>query len=128
MTEYIKLLCGCLLAVILSQSIKKFNPEISFLIMIASILGCITILLSVTFRYKDDLTEVFHKFNLSFTTFAPMFKCLTISCITHLASGICKDGGHSATACSLELTGNLIMIICMIPLFETLFQVIGGLI
>lgn len=127
MSVYIKLLLGCLIAVILSLTVKKNNAEMALLIMITCVFFCLSTSASIASSYKSDLLNLFERLNLPINTFLPMFKCLLISFITQISCNLCKDAGSSAVACSLELAGNIAILICMLPLLEKMFQIIGGL-
>ena len=127
MIIFLKLIFSRIIAAVLSLSIKKHNSEIAFLIIIASVMGCFSISVNLVQDYKSEILRVFETYHLSSDSFLPMLKCLIISFITQIACAICKDAGHSAVASSLELTGSIVITACMIPLFETLFQLIGGI-
>lgn len=127
MSIYLKLTLSCVLAAIWSLAVKKHNSEISFLIMLVAVLGCLSTTVNIAQNYKSEFLNVFEQHNISLNSFLPMFKCLIVSSTSQITSAICKDSGHSAIASGLELTGVIVVIICMLPLFETLFQLIGGM-
>ena len=127
MSVYIKLLLGCIIAVILSLTVKKYNTEMAFMIMITCVIFCLSTAASILSSYKSDLLHLFERLSLSFSTFLPLLKCLLISFVTQISCSLCKDAGSSAVACSLELAGNIAILICMLPLLEKMFQIIGGL-
>ena len=127
MTLYFKLLLVSILAAILSLTIKKHSPEISLLIMIASVFASISVTLSLISHIKTEVLESSFFNAVNRETFYPMLKCLGISFLTQISCGICKDAGQSAVAYGLEVTGGIVMILCVIPLLDSLFQIIGGI-
>jgi len=64
---------------------------------------------------------------LSPTLLAPVLKTVGIGILTRLASDICKDAGQSAIASTVELAGTVAALYIALPLMQTVFQMIGGL-
>ena len=47
-----------------------------------------------------------------------LFKALGISLLTQTAADICRDAGESSLAAKAELGGQVLLLICALPLFE----------
>ena len=127
MELYFKLAISCIIAAILSLLIKKYNPEISFLMVIVAVLGCIFTSITLLKELYERLQSIHNLALYDITGFKTLLKCVTVSVLSQITSCICKDGGHSATSVALEFAGNLAILICLSPLFATLFQMIGDL-
>ena len=127
MTPIFKLSFTCIISALFAVLIKKHSPEFSFLIGIAAIIACaMTSGLLITqvateFRAIKEMTYI------NLLGIEILVKCLGISALTQLSCSLCKDAGQGAAACALELAGNLVLLLCMIPLIESLFQIVGDL-
>lgn len=127
MEIYLKLVSICILGGLFALIVKKHSPEISILICIATVLLAIWSAMDILTHLKSKFqtTELFSY--LPRESFVPLVKCMAVSVITQIACGICKDVGQSAVAYSLEFAGGIVLVLCMIPLIDSLFQLLGGL-
>ena len=57
-----------------------------------------------------------------------MLKILGISLITQIVCDICRDNGENALASMTAIAAKLIVVSMIIPLFETVINIIGGLV
>lgn len=55
----------------------------------------------------------------------PMLKTLGIGLLAQIASGICSDGGESAIARMIELSGTLLALYTAIPLMEAVLELVS---
>ena len=127
MNVFIKLAFVCIISAILGIFIKKYNPEISFLISIASLICCAAASIEFIIQLKQEYYAIKDTIYIDLNGIDVLLKCLAISSLTHLSCNICKDAGQGAAAFSLELTGNIVLIICMFPLISSLFQLVENL-
>lgn len=56
-----------------------------------------------------------------------MIKIVGISYITELSSDICKDAGYGTIGNQIQLLGKLTILAVSMPVFETLFNTVSGL-
>lgn len=127
MEQLLRLTVICIISVGVSLLIKKNQPEFSF------ILGTCTAIFSLycVFKLYQQLDQYFMRWksliSVSTDYFIPLLKCFGISVISQFGVNLCKDAGHSAVACGLELCGNLAAVCCVLPLINHLFSLIEDL-
>lgn len=59
---------------------------------------------------------------------AVLVKALGISLLTQTAADVCRDAGESALASKAELGGQVLLLVCGLPLFEHAASLLEGLI
>ena len=126
MSLFLKLSACCILCGILSLSIKKHSPELSFVMMLASLIACVAVAADIFSEMKHQLSSTLDGMIIT-EHFRPLLKCCCISIITQVSCGLCKDAGQAAAASGLEFVGSLVSVFCLLPLINALFSVIGGL-
>lgn len=57
-----------------------------------------------------------------------LLKALAICYITQLACDCCKDAGECAIAGKLQIAGKIAILIIALPMFESLAEIVTGLI
>ena len=128
MEFYLKLVVFGVFAGVLALIVKKHSPEISILISVAVILVCFATVTGIVSQINSYIQsyEILSYFPQDI--FLPLLKCIVISVIIQISVSLCRDAGQSAIASCLEFTGSIALILCMMPLLDTLFQLIGGII
>ena len=56
-----------------------------------------------------------------------MLKALGIALITQFVSDTCRDNGENALASITETVAKIAVIVMLLPLFETVFDIVSGL-
>jgi len=117
-------ICVLLCAVILKDKNRVFAT-------VLSIAGAGIILFSVV----KEFVAVIKSINLlgSYLSstqgyIALMLKVLAITLLTQLVSDICRDNGENALADITETAAKVIVISLVLPLFETVINIVDGLI
>ena len=57
-----------------------------------------------------------------------MLKVLAITLLTQFVSDICRDNGENALASMTEAVAKIVVISLILPLFETVISIVGGLV
>ena len=57
-----------------------------------------------------------------------MIKILSITLLTQIVCDICRDNGENALASATTLGAKIIVVSLILPLFETVIKIIGGLV
>lgn len=127
MNLYLKLILVCVLGVVLSVLIKKNSPEIALILSISIIISCLLVIAKTSSVLEAQFRNIEAFSYLDMNAFGPLIKCVAISVITQISCAICKDAGHSAVAFGLEFTGSIAVVLCMMPLIESMFQLVGGI-
>jgi len=114
---------GAMLGLVL----KKNVPELAFALLLAA--AGLVLLLSA--RAADGLGAVIGRAEaasgLSAAVTAPVMKCAGIGIITRLSADLCADAGQSAASQAVEICGTVCALTAAIPLMESFFAMIEGL-
>ena len=114
-------------SVLFALVIKKTNPELSLLLGLVTALICVFLGAELLSGIRMKLETWQSGSLVSWNYFVPLGKCVVISFVTQIGTGLCKDAGHSAAATALELCGNLASVWCLLPLMEGLLGILEGL-
>ena len=117
-------LTGALLGIIIRQYKPEFSIYVSLTVGII-ILGALIGLISPVL---DTITELTDAVNLNDIYGSVLLKALAICYITQLASDSCSDAGEKAIASKLEMAGKIAIVVISLPLFQSLVNVVTGLI
>ncbi len=117
-------LTGALLGIIIRQYKPEFSIYVSLTVGII-ILGALIGLISPVL---DTITELTDAVNLNDIYGSVLLKALAICYITQLASDCCSDAGEKAIASKLEMAGKIAIVVISLPLFQSLVNVVTGLI
>lgn len=116
-----------IIALLLSVLLRNYRSEFSLLVVIcASIIIFIMIsedLNTIVVRFSEiteGVTGTKQYINL-------MLKVLGISLIAQLLSDLCRDSGESALATQTETSAKVIILIISFPLFESVIEIVTGL-
>lgn len=127
MNVYVRLIFACVLGGILSVSVKKHSPEIAVVIGVSIVFACLMGAAEIISLVKQQFHSIELFSYLPQNTFLPLIKCIAVSIITQLACALCKDTGQSAAAYGIEFMGCMVIMLCILPLLEMLFQFIEGI-
>ena len=116
-----------LVGVVCCLLLKKYNPELSFVIAIciSLVIGIYTVRLLTEF--KDYIYEIINLSGLSATVFSPIIKCVGISVIVSITSGLCKDAGQSSAASALEYFGAVAGLFVALPLLRSMLEALRNI-
>lgn len=117
----------CTASVLFALVIKKTNPELSLLLGLVTALVCVYFGAELLSGIMEQLRAWQTGSLMDWNQFIPLGKCVVISLVTQMGTGLCKDAGHSAAATALELCGNLASVWCLLPLMEGLLGILEGL-
>lgn len=107
--------------------LKKGTPELS----LALALGAGVLLLWEGVSALEAVLTLARDFaartGLSGELWAPVWKTAGIGIVTRLGASLCRDAGESGIAAFLETTGGITALCAAIPLIETVFDTLAGL-
>lgn len=112
---------------ILCLLVQKGSPEIALLLAVSIGILLTLYALNVISRVTDFIELIADASGLSSAIISPMLKTMGIGIVTRLTSDICKDAGQSAIASAVEMVGAASAIYIALPLIQTVFQMIEGL-
>jgi len=115
--------CGLFLTVLL----RDYNKTVSLLVMLATAA-------IIFFLVLDGVSDIFNLItDLSAGTDSAaeyiklMMKVLGVTLISQFASDMCRDAGENSLANQTETAAKIIVILMVLPLFETVLNIITGL-
>jgi len=112
---------------VLSLVIKKNSPEVSLVLALAVALLVVGLGIELIGAILDFIGVLQSAAGLSPALISPVLKTVGIGILTRLAADICKDAGQGAIASTVELAGTVAALYIALPLMQTVFQMIGGL-
>ena len=107
--------------------IKKNSPEMGLILALAVALLVVGLGLQFISAILDFVTLLQEAAGLSSALLSPVLQTVGIAILTRLAADICKDAGQGAIAGMVELAGTVAALYIALPLMQTVFQMIGGL-
>jgi stage III sporulation protein AD len=117
-----------LVAAVLSIILRQYNRE--FGLYIPLIAGTI-ILIAVIVAMRpalDTVNNLMSAAGMNNIYGQTLLKGLAVCYLTQLATDACKDAGETAIAGKLELAGKIAIVLLSLPLFNSLVELITGLI
>jgi len=112
---------------VLCLVIKKNSPEIGLVLALTVSLLVVGLGMELVGTLLDFIETLQDAAGLSPALLGPVFQTVGIGILTRLAADICKDAGQAAIASTLELAGTVAALYIALPLMQTVFQMIGGL-
>ncbi|MCL2588657.1 MAG: stage III sporulation AC/AD family protein [Oscillospiraceae bacterium] len=112
---------------VLALVIRKNAPEIGLVLTLAVallVVGLGAELIRTILDFADTLQTAA---GLSPALIGPVLKTVGIGILTRIAADICKDAGQGAIASTVELAGTVAALYIALPLMQTVFSMIGGL-
>lgn len=116
-------ICGLLLTVML----RDYNKSISIVVMMATAVV-------IFFMIADGISDVFgfiSKISSGADSAAEyiklMMKVLGITLISQFTADMCRDAGENTLASQTETATKIIIVLMVLPLFETVLNMITGL-
>lgn len=107
--------------------LKKSSKEFAFVITIGSAVILFSLILDdfidIVSRIKS-ITSGIENLN-SYVSL--MVRILGITLITQFVIDLCRDSGENALASQAEIASKIIVIIMVMPLFETVMNIVSGL-
>ena len=107
--------------------IKKNSPELGLVLALSIALLVVGLGMELISTILDFVEVLQDAAGLSPALLAPVVKTVGIGIITRIAADICKDAGQGAIASTVELAGTVAALYIALPLMQTVFRMIGGL-
>ena len=107
---------------VMSLMIKRYLPEYSMLINIASGIIIITLILTKFIPAAEQINKLLSSSKIPKEYSIILFKCLGICLISQFSSDACRDAKEISLAAKVEWAGKVSIIITSLPLFEKIIQ------
>lgn len=111
-----------------SLFVKNYNKTVSVML---SVFGAIAIFILVSDKIADivsSLTHLSEGISATYEYIKLMVKVLGITLISQFVSDICKDSGEITLSSVVLLSAKIVVISMILPLFETVINIVIGLV
>lgn len=115
-----------LVAASLTLFLRKYNPEISILLSMCSIIIIFAFSSSVVGRFTEIIDNVKTLVSPSDMLISPVLKCLGISLVTKITAELCRDSSQAATASAIEFAGAACAMAVSMPMIIGALKMISG--
>lgn len=127
MTEIIRFIGVCLLAVLLSQTLKGTNPVGAVLVLFGAVLLLTVWSISGLQNVLSGLEQLTARTGSYGEIYLPVVKVIGIAATVQVAGAVCKDAGASSLASQLEIAGACASLVVCLPLFEQILVMADAL-
>ena len=127
MEQIVKVAALCLIGAILGAVLKKTGAEQAAMISLA-----LTIVVgAVLLQLLDDILSFVQKLmelgGLLPQLFRPLFKTVAIALVSRVGCELCRDADSAAAASLVEICGAFGAVLAALPLFETVWDMLQGM-
>ncbi len=102
-------------------------PELAVVLALAAGALLLGQALEAAAGVKGLTDSLAHTAGLSAQVWKPVWKTVGIGVVTRLAAAVCKDAGEGGVAAFLETAGASLALLTALPLVETVFDTLEGL-
>jgi len=107
--------------------IRRESPEMSLLLALTVAVLMVVLAVDVLGTVLSFAETLRAAAGISPAVVRPVLGTVGIGILTRLAADVCKDAGQAAMASAVELIGTVAAIYIALPLMQTVFEMIGGL-
>ncbi len=118
----------CIIASVICKLFGSCGSEYGLYVKLAAAAVLMSALLLMLSPAAETIRGIYEKAGADEEYLTILFKALGICYITQFACDICRDSGENALASQAELAGKLSLIILALPLFDSLAEIVSGLI
>lgn len=118
----------CIISAILCKLFATEGKEYALYIKIAAAASIMSAVLIYISPIAETVRNIFSRAGADKEYLTILFKAMGICYITQFACDICKDSGENALASHAELAGKISLMLLALPLFDTLADLVDGLI
>ena len=111
-----------------SLMLKETNRQIA---LILTVIGSAILFMTAVGELSDIIKSVISISDASSSVLnysKLMLKILGITLLTQIVCDICRDNGENALASMTGLVAKIIIVSLVLPLFETVIKIVGGLV
>ncbi|MCM1114423.1 MAG: stage III sporulation AC/AD family protein [Clostridium sp.] len=123
----IKIIAVVLITLVLVIFLKDVNREFSFLLTVAASILLFGLIINDFFDVINSIDGLSSNLGNIKSYINLMIKILGIAIVSQFVIDLCKDSGENALASQTELASKIIILIMIMPLFNTVLNVVTGL-
>lgn len=123
----IKIVMIVLISIVLVIFLRDVNKEFAFFVTIASSILLFSVVIS---EFYDVISSIFLMSESigSINSYVKlMIKILVLVLISQFVIDLCRDNGENALASQTELASKIIILVMIMPLFNSVLNIITGL-
>jgi len=118
MEQMLKVAAAGLCAAVIGLTIRRSNPEMTLLLLVAAALAVLACALPLIAPIKDFVNSLFELTGLPPSVPGPMIRILGVCVVTRIASNACKDCKAEALGACVELMGGCVALYLALPLLS----------
>jgi len=122
--DSLKLMGFCVILLLPIIIVKKRLPEQGVLLTIAAVLIVVVRCISLTAPLMKTMEELVVRTGLDGEYLGILLRTVAVSLVSHLCSGLCRDGGSQALASLVELSGATAVLVIGLPLLEAVVELL----
>ena len=135
-----KAAAAALTAAVVGLILKKNVPELGFVLTLTAaamalllaatrpeLIGKLLLTARVGQSVRGAVMLAADATGLSAAVLAPVMKCVGIGVLTRLTADLCADAGQSAAGSAVEICGAVCALVAALPLMESFFAMIDGM-
>ncbi len=105
-------------AAVLALTLRQTQPSYATVLSLAAGVLLLIAVIAAVVPLIARVTALLDNGAMDTAYTAILLKALGISLLTQSAADVCRDAGESALAAKAELGGQVLLLICALPLFE----------
>ncbi|MDR2531807.1 MAG: stage III sporulation protein AC/AD protein family [Oscillospiraceae bacterium] len=117
-----------LIAAVLSIILRQYKQEFGLYIPLIAGIIILTVIITAMRPALDTVNNLMTAAGMNNIYGQTLLKGLAVCYLTQLAADACKDAGETAIAGKIELAGKIAVVLLSLPLFNSLVELITGLI
>ena len=122
-----KAAAAALTAAVVGLILKKNVPELGFVLTLTAAAMALLLAARVGQSVRGAVMLAADATGLSAAVLAPVMKCVGIGVLTRLTADLCADAGQSAAESAVEICGAVCALVAALPLMESFFAMIDGM-
>lgn len=111
---------------ILGLLIKKTNPEHNALLAVFAAGAIMLTALSAASHTVEFIRTTAQDSGVSAALYLPVLKCVAVALTGKLASDVCRDAGHSASASAIEFSAAAAGLYISLPLLRSVIELMAS--
>ena len=122
MTDVLKIIAVCTVALIGSLFLKQYKSEFALIVTLCGAIVVAIFILDDFLNVKQGLEDILTAAKVDAELLKTIFKALAICFVTSFSSCYCKDFGHSLLASKIELAGRVAVVSLTLPTIKRIVE------
>lgn len=123
----IKIVMIVLISIVLVIFLRDVNKEFAFFVTIASSILLFSVVISEFYEVISSIFLMSESIGSINSYVKLMIKILVLVLLSQFVIDLCRDNGENALASQTELASKIIILVMIMPLFNSVLNIITGL-